>query len=120
MFQLVIGDHALSLNLNFDSAVEDQLTLLVSMDVEAGAGSQHSTLAELIVEAITAVVDPAAAEGSATEKQIRYALLICRELDLRLPRDALRDRLVMAAFLDRYADTFRHSRQRKRRDQSAA
>jgi hypothetical protein len=122
MFQLVYGNHDLSLNLNFDAAIEDQLTLLVSMDTEANAddGSRpRSPLADLIVEAITAVVDPSAGNSAPTSKQLIYALAICRELNLPLPRDVLKDRAIMAAFLNTWADTYRRSR-RARRQQSVA
>jgi hypothetical protein len=119
MFQLIFGDHDLALKLQFDTEVEDQLIRLVSRDVEANADQEapsRSDLAEKIVKAITRIVDPATA--APTEKQIKYALGISRELGLRLPADCLKDRAAIAAFLDAHANTYR-AQQRKSRVQGS-
>ena len=48
-----------------------------------------------------------------TEKQLRYAQAVARELKVSLSGDALRYRGTMTAFLDRFAETYKARRIRR-------
>lgn len=50
-----------------------------------------------------------------TEKQLRYANVIARELNVSLSGDALRYRGSMTEFIDRFADVFKARRVRRSR-----
>jgi len=50
-----------------------------------------------------------------TDSQVKYAMDIARELGVSLPADALRFRGAAHEFIDRFKDSFRISRERRRR-----
>lgn len=106
MFQLVYGDRELVLPLHFETHVEDQLARLLSGDGRSDASDlKPSRLSALIVDAITAVVEQRDIPPS--DKQLKYAIAIGRELNLELPPEILQDRLAMRQFLDQHAESFR-------------
>ena len=105
-FELVYGDRELVVSLDFESHVEERLSMLLRR-----GGPDHPLvrtrveLAKRIVEVITTML-----EGTAlppTEKQLKYAIAIARELSLELPADVLQFRDAMAAFLNTHAEHYR-------------
>lgn len=50
-----------------------------------------------------------------TDSQVKYAVDIVRELGVSLPADALRFRGAAHEFIDRFEDSFRASRERRKR-----
>lgn len=106
-FLLVYGDHELSLPLHFEAHVED---LLVSaMDRTSTSTEELETvrrgLSSRIVDAITAAIEFKALPP--TEKQLKYACAVARELSLPLPPEVLQFRDAMTAFLAEHAETYR-------------
>lgn len=102
-FELVYGDRDLSLTLHLDIAVEERLVQLLRRD--GSTDRNLGTLARRVSEGISQVV-----EGQAmppTEKQIKYAVSIARELSLELPSDVLKFRDAMTTFLTIHAEQYR-------------
>lgn len=106
-FQLVYGDHELTLSLPFDPHVEDLLleTLGRSTSSEEEANSFRRGLANRLVDAMTAALECKVVPP--TEKQLKYAIAIARELSLQLPAEVLQYRDAMTAFLAEHATTYR-------------
>jgi hypothetical protein len=105
-FQLVYGDHEINVPLNFDGHIEERLFRLISQEESAHAAERsRNYLAGRIVELITSML-----EGESllpTEKQLKYAVAIARELLLELPANVLQNRESMKLFLGTYAEQYR-------------
>jgi hypothetical protein len=114
VFQLVYGDRDLTLPLHFRAAVEDHLARLVALEETEGDAGHHSRLAALLVDAISRVVDPDCGEPLPTDKQLKYALAVARELGISLPPEVLTGQKAMSVFLNAHAATFRKIRQLRR------
>lgn len=106
-FQLVYGDHELALSLNFDAHIEDLLveTLGRTTSSEQEAESLRRGLASRLVDAMTAALEFKVIPP--TEKQLKYAIAIARELSLQLPAEVLQYRDAMTAFLAEHANSYR-------------
>lgn len=105
-FELVYGDRDLVLLLPFDEVVEERLTELLRR-AEPGELSERTRahLANRLCEVIATVV-----EGEAlppTDKQVKYAVAIARELSLELPAEVLQFRDAMTTFLTIHAEHYR-------------
>ena len=109
-FQLVYGDRELALALPFEHHVEARLLQMLAQgcDEAATAGRKSPNLAREIVEAITALIENTTLPPS--EKQVRYAIAIARELSLELPPEVLQFRPAMTAFLGAHASRYRRLR----------
>lgn len=106
-FLLIYGDHELTLPLNFDSHTEDHLVEILGRTPasESEADSVRRGLASRIVDAVTAALELKAIPP--TEKQLKYAIAIARELNLQLSPGVLQSRDAMTAFLAAHAETYR-------------
>lgn len=104
-FQLVYGDHELVLPLCFDLHIEDRLINLLGRREPNSFSVVERELSVRIVDAITAVIENSV--GPPTEKQLKYAIGIARELNLQLSADVLQSRDAMAAFLSQHAEEYR-------------
>lgn len=106
-FQLVYGDHEVSLPLNFESHIEDRLVAILYGPSEPSehAELRRRKLSGQIVDLITAMLDSNVVPP--TDKQLKYAVAIARELSLQLPADVLQNRDAMTSFLEMHADTYR-------------
>lgn len=107
-FQLVYGDHDLVLPLALDSVVEERLIDLMSVPVSDG--DERANLARRITDAISTLVECQVIPP--TDKQVKYAVAIARELSLALSPEVLQYRAAMTAFLGTYAQTYRQRRGR--------
>lgn len=102
-FRLVYGDHEIAMPLGFDPHAEELLRTLLAR-AEPGSPA-HAEVSKKIVDTLTALV-----EGNAippTERQMKYALAIARELGLQLPAEAIQHRDSMAVFLGKHAEAFK-------------
>ncbi len=108
MFQLIYGDHDLVLPLALDAVAEERLVDLMSVAAEPGA--QRADLARRITDAISTLLDCQIVPPS--EKQLRYAVAIARELSLTIPPEVLQHRRAMTTFLGAYAQTYRQRKGR--------
>lgn len=105
-FQLVYGDHELALPLQFELHVEDQLVQLLAAYASREAdNSVRSELSARVVDAISAMVEHKVVPP--TDKQLKYAVAIARELSLQLPPEVLQYQDAMRQFLTEHADTYR-------------
>lgn len=106
-FLLVYGDHELSLPLHFESHIEDLLVQTLDRPTasEAEAESVRRGLSSRLVDAITTALELKVIPP--TEKQLKYAIAIARELSLQLPPEVLQYRDAMTAFLAEHANTYR-------------
>jgi hypothetical protein len=106
-FQLVYGDHQLALPLYFDDHVEARLLTLIQQrrDETTAQDPKLASIAKDISEAIAALI--ANTTLPPTDKQIRYAISIARELSLELPAQVLQFRPSMVAFLGTHAARYR-------------
>lgn len=102
-FQLVFGDHDLVLPLALDAVAEERLVDLMSIVEEPG--SERADLARRITDAISTLLDCQIIPPS--EKQIKYAVGIARELGLSIPPEVLQYRTAMNVFLTTHAQTYR-------------
>lgn len=110
-FVLVYGDHELALPLRFEAHVEETLVRL--MEAAAGAATGDRTRIELasrLVDAVTAMLETNVLPPS--ERQVKYAVAVARELNLQIPAAVLQHRSAMAEFLANHAETYRRSRAR--------
>lgn len=105
-FQLVYGDHDLVLPLALDTAAEERLVGLMGSGDSPRKG--RADLARRITDAIATVVDVNVTPPS--EKQVKYAIAIARELSLTLRPEVLQDRTAMTAFLGEHAPAYRQRR----------
>lgn len=102
-FQLVYGDHELALPLAFDVDIEDQLAQLIrASEAECHA---RADLCRRITDLLTALVENNVVPP--TDKQVKYAIAIARELSLQLTPEVLQFRDSMGAFLATHAETYR-------------
>lgn len=106
-FQLVYGDHELALPLNFDPHIEDLLveTLGRTTASDAELEALRRELSSRLVDAMTAALELRVIPP--TEKQVKYAVAIARELSLQLPPEVLQYRDAMTVFLAEHANTYR-------------
>lgn len=107
-FQLVYGDHDLVLPLALDALAEERLVDLMSIAIEPGA--ERSDLSRRITDAISILLECPIV--GPTEKQLKYAVAIARELSLTIPPEVLQYREAMTAFLGAYAQTYRQKKGR--------
>lgn len=103
MFRLVFGDHDLVLPLALDPVAEERLIDLMSAASEPG--EERAQLTRMVTDSLSALLDCQIIRPS--EKQLKYALGIARELSLSIPAEALQHREAMAAFLSTHAQTYR-------------
>lgn len=106
-FILVYGDHELTLPLRFDTHIEDHLVEVLGRTTtsEEEAESLRKGLSSRIVDAVTAAIEFKVIPP--TEKQLKYAIAIARELSLQLPPEVLQYRDAMTAFLAEHANNYR-------------
>lgn len=102
-FQLVYGDHDLVLPLALDAVAEERLIDLLS--IAATPGSEGGDIARRITDAICTLLDCQIIPP--TEKQLKYAVAIARELSLTIPPEVLQYREAMTVFLGTHAQTYR-------------
>lgn len=107
-FQLVYGDHDVVLPLALDSVAEERLMGLIAGD--EGISGQRADLARKITDAICVLLEWQPTPPS--EKQIKYAVAIARELSLTLQPEVLQQREAMTRFLGTHAETYRRRRGR--------
>lgn len=109
-FQLVYGDHELSLPLHFESHIEERLVRLMERRQNAPDGNDQASgdFSNRAVEVITALLESNLLPP--TQKQIKYAVAIARGLSLQLPAEVLQFRDSMTAFLDVHAEKYRRLR----------
>lgn len=99
-FRLVYGDYELVLPLNFDSTTED---LLVARLRLAEDPIQQAELAKRVVDSVTtAFYGPT----PPSEKQLKYAASICKELGLPLPADCFQLQDSMRVFISKHAPEY--------------
>ena len=106
-FQLVYGDHELTLPLNFEPHIEDLLveTLGRTTISEEQFETVRRGLSSRLVDAMTAALEFKVIPP--TDKQLKYAIAIARELSLQLPPEVLQYRDAMTAFLAEHANSYR-------------
>ena len=105
-FELVYGDRDLLLTLHFDVAVEERLVELLRRGGPTELSQKtRGALANRISEGIAMIIEGQAMPPS--EKQIKYAISIARELSLELPADVLQFRDAMTTFLTIHAEHYR-------------
>ena len=109
-FQLVYGDHELTLPLPFDPHIEDLLleTLGRAAASDEDSESLRRGLALRLVDAMSAAVEFKILPP--TDKQVKYAVAIAAALGVQLPSDALRYRDAMTVFLGEHASSYRRRR----------
>lgn len=107
-FQLVYGDHDLVLPLALDAVAEERLVDLMSVAI--APGSERADLARRITDALCTLMDHQIIPP--TEKQLKYAVAIARELSLTIPPEVLQYREAMTAFLGTHAQTYRQRKGR--------
>lgn len=111
-FRLVSIDHEYQLDLPFEVHVEDRLCQLMGNGDEAALHEKsRKVLSQRLVDLITAMLDGDLLPP--TEKQVKYAVAIARELLIELPPEALRYREAMTVFLGRHAESYRDSKKRR-------
>jgi len=105
-FQLVYGDFEYPLLLPFEEHVEERLLKLVSQE-EPGDASEMSRkdLARRLVDLITALLECEVL--APTERQIKYAVAIAKELSLEIPPEVLQYRASMTVFLGTHSERYR-------------
>lgn len=87
-FRLVSIDHEYQLDLPFEVHVEDRLCQLLGHSDEAELHDKsRAVLSRRLVDLITAMLDGDLLPP--TEKQVKYAVAIARELSIELPPEAL-------------------------------
>jgi hypothetical protein len=95
--------------LSLDAHVEDQLfQLLDQIEQAADPELARAKLSARLADGISMVIE--AKDLPPTEKQIKYAVAIARELHLELPADVLQLRQAMNNFLEEHADRYRRRR----------
>lgn len=107
--RLVCGDFEYQLALPFEAHVEERLCIMMGLsDPTRNAERVRNDLARRIVDLITAML-----EGEIlppTDKQLKYAVAIARELGIELPADILQYRDAMKVFLGTHAPQYRQSK----------
>lgn len=111
-FRLVSIDHEYQLDLPFDVDVEVRLYELLSHgDSPEKAAKAQKILSRRLVDLISAML--AGELLPPTDKQLKYAIGIARELSLEIPPEVLRYRDAMTVFLGQNAAKYRDSKQRR-------
>lgn len=105
-FQLIFGDHEIALPLPFEGHIEERLIGLLGKDEDTSISNNE--LSARIVDVITALIQNQIVPP--TDKQLKYAIAIARELSLQLPAEVLQYRDAMKAFLAMHAETYRKRR----------
>ncbi len=112
-FELTYGGEY-SLALHFEPHVEERLLNLIRRDESSEVSDRaRASIVSRLVDVISMVVEDNALPP--TEKQVKYAVAIARELQLELPAGVLQFRDAAAAFLDTHAE---HYRRRKNHGES--
>ena len=105
-FRLMYEDSEFHLALPFEEHIEERLLKVIGKTEPMLAAERgRNDLARRIVELVTALL-----EGELlppTEKQLKYAVAIARELSLELPAEVLQYREMMKAFLGVHAERYR-------------
>jgi hypothetical protein len=105
-FRLIYGDSEFELALPFEEHIEDRIFKVISrIDPPVTAERGRNDFARRVVELITALL-----EGELlppTDKQLKYAVAIARELSLELPAEVLQYREAMTVFLGTHAEQYR-------------
>ena len=106
MFQLSYGDFADPLALPLNNHTEERLYQLICCgDDHDQSDAGRSVVARRIADLITTMLDGDLLPPS--EKQLKYAIAIARELSLELPAEALQYRTAMSVFLATHAPQYR-------------
>jgi hypothetical protein len=105
-FRLMHENSELHLALPFEAHIEERLLQVIG-DAELGQAAERnrSDMARRIADLVTALLKGELLPP--TEKQLKYAVAIARELSLELPNEALQYREVMKAFLGVHAERYR-------------
>lgn len=105
-FRLVYGDYEFALPLDFAPDAEDALVALLRQAEEESRAKEN--LEKKIVDAITSAFndDPI----PPTDKQLKYALSICKELGLQLPTDCIQIQNSMRTFLTKHAPEYQRKK----------
>jgi hypothetical protein len=83
-FVLVYGDHEIALPLQFEAHVEEKLIRLMRAPLESPSQERRRLeLSSSIVEVISSMLENNVIPPS--EKQVKYAVAIARELNLQIP-----------------------------------
>lgn len=106
--QIVYGDHDLVLPLALDAMAEERLAELMG-EYEPN-DPIRAALARSITDAICALLN--CPINPPSEKQVKYAIAIARELSLAVPPEVLQSREAMGRFLTAHAQTYRRRRGR--------
>lgn len=105
-FRLIYGDSEFELALPFEEHIENRLFQMISSaEPSLAAERGRNDLARRMVDLITALL-----EGELlppTDKQLKYAVAIARELSLELPAEVLQYREAMTVFLGTHAQQYR-------------
>lgn len=110
-FVLVYGDHEIALPLQFEAHVEEILIRLMRASPESPMQERRRLeLSSSIVEVVSSMLENNVIPPS--EKQVKYAVAIARELNLQIPATVLQHRHAMTEFLANHAETYRKSRVR--------
>lgn len=110
-FVLVNSNHEMELPLPFEAHIEDMLVRLMDASNRATIEDRmRFDLASSIVDAISSMLE--ANTSPPSEKQVKYAVAIARELNLQIPAAVLQNRNAMTEFLGNYAETYRKNRNR--------
>ena len=105
-FRLMHEDSGLYLTLPFDGQVEERLLQVIrGTDPPLTAERARSDLALRMVDLVATLLDGELLPPS--EKQLKYAVSIARELSLQLPAEVLQYRQSMKVFLDTHAAEYR-------------
>lgn len=117
MFQLVYGDFEFHLPLPFDGHIEERLFEIISRtEPPQIAERTRIEFAQQLVGVVTAILEGEVLRP--TEKQLKYALAIARELSLELPANVIQYRDAMTVFLGTYAEQYRRQKGFRRTEAS--
>jgi hypothetical protein len=108
-FRLVDDDKEWQVELAIDEVTRDALMLQTLRSSEPAFRDRFlAQLAALLPQLLSGALDTELRPP--TEKQLRFAVAIARELGISIPGDAFRYRDAMGEFLTRHADLFRQRR----------
>lgn len=107
--RLVDDDKEWTIDIAIDEVTREALMLQTLRSSEADFRDRFlSQLSALLPQLLSDSLDSGL--HPPTEKQMRFALAISRELGVSIPSDAIRYRDAMSEFLSRHADVFKHRR----------
>ncbi len=105
-FRLLHEESEQYLSLPFEGQVEERLLQVIrGSESPLAADRARSELALRMVDLVAALLDGKLLPPS--EKQLKYAVAIARELALQLPEGVLQYRESMKLFLDTHAEEYR-------------